>query len=70
MAIDIIEGAESPGEAWSRIIEHYRATGLKERRRFTVDFHTTKTELRGHPLSSLLPCEPGGEEDGESDVTR
>ena len=35
-------------------MQHYRASGLKERRRLTVDFYTMKMELGEHPRKFLL----------------
>ena len=54
VAFEIVQGAESPGKAWSRLVQHYRASGLKERRRLTVDFYTMKMELGEHPRKFLL----------------
>ena len=54
VAFDIVQGAESPGAAWSGLMQHYRASGLKERRRLTVDFYTMKMELGEHPRKFLL----------------
>ena len=44
VAFDNVQRAESPGEAWRRLVQHYRASGLKEWRRLTVDFYTMKME--------------------------
>ena len=45
---------ESVSEAWAKLVQHYQASGLKERRRLTIDFHMMKMELGGHPRKSLL----------------
>ena len=54
VALDIVQRAESPGEARRRLVQHYRANGLKERRRLTVDSCTIKMELGEHPRTFLL----------------
>ena len=54
VAFEIVDGADSPSEAWRRLVQHYRAKGLTERRRLTVDFYTLKTELGEHPRNFLL----------------
>ena len=30
IAFEIVQGTESPGKAWLRLVQHYRASGLKE----------------------------------------
>ena len=35
-------------------MQHYQASGLKERRRLTIDFYMMKTELGEHPRKFLL----------------
>ena len=54
VAFEIVNGADSPNEAWRRLVQHYRASGLKERRRLTVEFYTLKMELGEHPRKFLL----------------
>ena len=39
VAFEIVHGAESPSKAWSRLVQHYHASGLKEQRRVTVNFY-------------------------------
>ncbi|CAN0417175.1 unnamed protein product, partial [Ascophyllum nodosum] len=41
-------------EAWYKLVQHYQASGLKERRRLTTDFYITKMELGEHPRKFLL----------------
>ena len=49
VAFDIVQGADSPGEAWRKLVQYY-----KERRRHTVDFYMMDTELGEHPRKYLL----------------
>ena len=44
---------ESASEAWAKLVRHYQASGLKERRRLTIDFYMTKMELGQHPRKFL-----------------
>ena len=30
---------KSASEAWIKLVQHYQASGLKERRRLTIDFY-------------------------------
>ena len=46
---------ESGSEAWVKLVQHYQASGLKERRRLTIDFYKTKMEL-GENLWKFLLC--------------
>lgn len=48
VAFNIVQAVESPGEAWSRLVEYYRVSGLKERRSLTVDSCKMKMELGKH----------------------
>ena len=45
---------ESTSEAWTKLVQHYQASGLKERRRFTIDYYMMKNELEEHPRKFLL----------------
>ena len=54
VAFDIVNAEESASEAWAKLVQHYRASGLKERRRLTIDFYMTKMELGEHPRKFLL----------------
>ena len=36
---------ESASETWAKPVQHYQASGLKERRRLTIDFYMMKMEL-------------------------
>ena len=45
---------ELASEAWAKLVQHYQASGLKERRRLTIDFYMMKMELGEHPRKFLL----------------
>lgn len=45
MAVEIVQSMGSPSEAWTILVRHHHASGLKERCHLTVEFHTTKMEL-------------------------
>ena len=44
---------ESASEAWAKLVQHYQASGLKERRRLTIDFYM-KIALGEHPRKFLI----------------
>ena len=54
MAFDIVNVEESASETWAKHVQHSQASGLKERRRFIIDFNMMKMELREHPRTFLL----------------
>ena len=54
VAFDIVNGQVSPSEALAKLIQHYHASGLKERRRLTIDLYRMEMELSGHPRNFLL----------------
>ena len=45
---------ESASEALAKLVQHYQASGLKERRRLTIDFYIMMMELGEHPRKFLL----------------
>ena len=45
---------ESASEAWAKLVQHYQASGLKERRHLTIDFYIMKMEPEEHPRKFLL----------------
>ena len=53
VAFDIVNAEESASEAWAKLVQHYQASGLKERRRLTIDFYMTKMDLAEHPRKFL-----------------
>ena len=38
VAFEIVQGADSPRQPWRQLVQHYRASGLKEWRRLALDF--------------------------------
>ena len=47
--------AEEPAsEAWGKLLQNYQTSGLKQRRRLTIDFYMMKMELGEHPRKFLL----------------
>ena len=55
VASDIIVNAEeSASEAWAKLVQHYQARGLKERRCLTIDFYMMKMKLGEHSRKFLL----------------
>ena len=49
IAFDNVNAEESSSEAWAKLVQHYQASGLKERRRLTIDIYMMKMELGEHP---------------------
>ena len=45
---------ESASEAWAKLVQHYQASGVKERRLLTIGFYMMKMELGEHPQVFLL----------------
>ena len=45
---------ESANEAWAKLVQHYQASRLKERRRLAIDFYMMKMEPGEHPRKFLL----------------
>ena len=54
VTFDIANAEESTSEAWAKLVQHYQASGLKERRCLTIDFCMMKIELGEHPRKFLL----------------
>ena len=54
VTFNIVNAEESASEAWAKLVQHYQASGLKERRRLTIDFYVIKMELEEHPQKFLL----------------
>ena len=55
VGFDIVKNAEeSASEAWAKLVQHYQASGLKDRRRLTDGFYMMKIELGEHPRKFLL----------------
>ena len=55
VAFEIVQGADSPSQAWRQLVQHYRASvGVKELRRLALDFYSIKPELGEHPRQFFL----------------
>ena len=54
VAVDIVNAEESASEAWAKLVQHHLASGLKKRRRLTIDFYMIKMEMGEHPRKFLL----------------
>ena len=57
VAFEIVQGADSPSQAWRQLVQHYRASGVKEWRRLALDFYSMKMELGEHPRQFFLPVD-------------
>ena len=62
VAFDIVNTEESASAVWAKLVQHYQASGLKERRRLTMDFYMMKMELGEHPRKFLLRVDQKVEE--------
>ena len=54
VTFDIVNAEESASEACTKLVQVYQASGVKERRRITIDFYMMKMELGEHPRKFLL----------------
>ena len=54
VAFDIVNAVESARVAWAKLVQHYQANELEERRRLSIDFYMVKIELGEHPRTFLL----------------
>ena len=54
VVFDIVNAEESASEAWAKLVQHYQASGLKERHCLTIDFYMMIMELGEHPRKFLL----------------
>ena len=54
VAFEIVQGADSPSQAWHQLVHHYRASGVKEWRRSALDVYSMKRELGEHPRQFFL----------------
>ena len=54
VAFEIVQGADSPSQAWRYLVQHYRASGVKEWRRLALDFYSMKMELGEYPRQFCL----------------
>lgn len=54
VAFEIVSGSDSPSKAWAQLVQHYRISGFKQRRRLTLAFNSMKVEIGEHPRQILL----------------
>ena len=54
VAFDIVQGGDSPSQAWRQVVQHYRASAVKKWRRLTLDFYWMKMELGKYPRQFFL----------------
>ena len=50
----IVKSAELPGGAWRPLNQHYRASGLKEKRRLADEFNSMKMDIGEHPREFIM----------------
>ena len=61
-ARDLVKRAESPGGAWRLLNQHYRASGLKEKRCLAEEFNSMKTEIGVHPREFIMRVDSAAKE--------
>ena len=49
VVFEIVQGADSPSQAWRQLVQHYRASDVKEWRRLALDFYSMNMGLGEHP---------------------
>ena len=49
VVFEIVEGADTPSQAWRQLVQHCRAKGVKEWRWLALDFYSMKIELGEYP---------------------
>ena len=54
VAFDIVNAEKSATETWAKLVQHCQTSGLKKRRRPTIDFYMMKMELGEHPRKFLF----------------
>ena len=54
VAFEIVQGADSPSQAWRQLVQHYKASGVKEWRRLALGFYSMKMEPVEHPRQICL----------------
>ena len=71
IAFDIVNIEEPASEAWAKLVQHYQASGLKERRRLTIDFYMMKKDGAGRtPTEDPASRGSNGEGTGASGSAR
>ncbi|CAN0181436.1 unnamed protein product, partial [Ascophyllum nodosum] len=61
-ARDLVKSAESPGGAWRLLNQHYRASGLKEKRRLAEEFNSMNMEIGEHPREFIMRVDSAAQE--------
>ena len=61
-ARDLVKSAESPGGAWRLLNQHYRASGLKEKRRLAEEFNSMEIEIGEHPREFIMRVDSAAKE--------
>ena len=54
VAFEIVQGADSPSQAWRQLLRYYRASSVKEWGRLALDVYAMKMELGEHPRQFFL----------------
>ena len=54
VARELVKSAESPGGGWRMLNQHYRASGLKEKRRLAEEFNSMKMEIGEHAQEFIM----------------
>ena len=53
-AFDVVNAEKSASEVRAKLVQHYQASGLKERRGLAINLYMMKMELGQHPQKFLL----------------
>ena len=61
-ARDLAKSAESPGGAWPLLYQHYRASGLKKKRRLAEECNSIKIEIGEHPRKFIMRVDSAAKE--------
>ena len=61
-ARDLVKSAESPSSAWRLLNQHYRASGLKEKRRLAEEFNSMKMEIGEHLREFIMRVDSAAKE--------
>ena len=61
-ARDLVKSAKSPGGAWRLLNQHYRASGLEEKRRLSEEFNSINMEIGEHPREFIMRVDSAAKE--------
>ena len=59
---DLVKSAESSGGAWRLLNQHYRSSGLREKRRLAEEFNSMKMEIVEHPREFIMRVDSAAKE--------